>query len=167
MASIIVACDENNLIGDGDKLPWNIPEDLKHFKETTSGHVIIMGKNTWKSLPRKPLPNRINCILSRNHTYDTINMFDLDIEWFASLEDALRTTTKYYASQKQFIIGGEQIYKVALNEPLVDEVIMTKIKGKFSGDRFFPELNKKLWYEESIMRVTEAFTIIKYKREQI
>ena len=67
-------------------------------------------------------------------------MFDLDIEWFASLDDALRTTAKYYPSQKQFIIGGEQIYKVALNEPLVDEVIMTKIKGKFSGDRFFPEL---------------------------
>jgi dihydrofolate reductase len=167
MATIIVACDENNLIGDGDKLPWNIPEDMKHFKETTSGHVIIMGKNTWKSIPRKPLPNRVNCILSRNHTHDTINMFDLDIEWFATLKDALTTTSKYYPAKKQFIIGGEKIYKLALNEDVVDEIIMTRVKGKFNGDKFFPELNNKIWVEKSIIKETTDFKVIKYKKELV
>jgi dihydrofolate reductase len=167
MATIIVACDENNIIGDGEKIPWRLPEDMKFFKETTSGHVVIMGKNTWKSIPRKPLPNRINCILSRNHTYDSINMLDLDIEWFASLDDSLLTMTKYFPDKKQFIIGGEQIYKLALNAGVVDEMIVTHVKGKFSGDKFFPAICKKLWYEEEVIRENADLKIIRYKKEQV
>lgn len=167
MATIIVACDENNIIGDGEKIPWRLPEDMKFFKETTSGHVVIMGKNTWKSIPRKPLPNRINCILSRNHTYDSINMLDLDIEWFASLDDSLLTMTKYFPDKKQFIIGGEQIYKLALNAGVVDEMIVTHVKWKFSGDKFFPAICKKLWYEEEVIRENADLKIIRYKKEQV
>jgi len=167
MATIIVACDENNLIGDGNKLPWNIPEDLKHFKETTTGHIIIMGKNTWKSLPRKPLPNRINCIISRNKTYDTISMHDLDIEWYISIEEAIRNTVKFYKGKKHFIIGGEQIYKLAMNDDCVDEIIMTRIKGKFNGDKFFPKINKKVWAEVETLKEAKDFSIVRYKKEII
>ena len=167
MASIIVACDENNLIGDGNKLPWHLPEDLKHFKETTDGHVIIMGKNTWMSLPRKPLPRRINCIISRNQTYDKISMYDLDVEWYVSLEHAIKSSTAFYKNKKIFIIGGEQIYKLALNCEFVEEVILTRVKGKYKGDKYFPELNPKIWYEDSVLKETPDFKIIIYKKDAV
>lgn len=167
MASIIVACDENNLIGDGNKLPWNLPEDLKHFKETTTGHVILMGKKTWMSLPKKPLPNRINCIISRNQTYDIISMYDLDIEWYTSIEQAISYTKCCYKTKKHFIIGGEQIYKLALDSALVDEIIMTRIKGKFKGDKYFPQLDPKVWIESETIKNTDDFSVVIYKKEQI
>jgi dihydrofolate reductase len=166
MATIIVACDENNLIGDGNKLPWNIPEDLKWFKEVTTGHVIIMGKKTWESLPRKPLPNRVNCILSRNQTYDMVSMHDLDIEWYVSIEDAIKSTINFYKNKKHYIIGGEQIYRLALDSEFVDEILMTKVKGKFKGDKYFPKLNEKIWEETETIRETEQFRIVRYKKEK-
>jgi dihydrofolate reductase len=165
MATIIVACDENNLIGDGDKLPWNIPEDLKWFKETTIDHVIIMGKNTWNSLPRKPLPKRINCIISRNQTYDRVSLFDLDVEWYTDIKIALKANISYFnGTKKCFIIGGEQIYKAALKLEEVDEILLTRIKGTFKGDKYFPQLDSSEWQEESIIRETDQFKIIRYTR---
>jgi dihydrofolate reductase len=167
MTKIIVACDENNLIGDGNKLPWNLPEDLKHFKETTQDSVVIMGKNTWDSLPRKPLPKRINCIISRTKTYDSFSLYNLDIEWYATIKDAIRYNKHFYKDKPIFIIGGQKIYESALNDNLVDEIIMTKIKRSFKGDKFFPKLDPKVWHIDSIIKETSEYKIVKYKKELI
>jgi dihydrofolate reductase len=166
MAIAIVACDENNVIGDGDKIPWHIPDDLKHFKKTTDGQIVIMGRNTWMSLPRKPLPNRVNCIISRTKTYDMISMFDMDIDWFVSVKSAMDFSAVHSPGKKQFIIGGEQIYKIALNENLVDEIIMTKVKGVFKGDKYFPKLDDS-WKETETISETDQYRIVIYKKVKI
>ncbi len=127
---LITAHDKNLLIGKENKLPWSLPEDLEHFKDTTSGNIIVMGKNTFKSLG-KPLPNRINAVLSRTmKTESGIELFR-DIK---SLE------TIYGAEKEIFIIGGTEIYKQFL--PIADELIVTEILEEFEGDAYFPDYKK-------------------------
>jgi len=132
LISIIVAIDKNNLIGDGDKMPWYLPADLKHFKTTTTGHTIIMGHKTYRSLPNGALPNRRNIVLSRS-----IKKLD-DAEVYSSPEMALAACEN---EKNIFIIGGAQIYSLFL--PFVNQFHITRIHHQFEGSVYFPMPKKE------------------------
>jgi dihydrofolate reductase len=136
--SIIVAVSKNNAIGKNNALLWNIPEDLKHFKEVTSGHTIIMGRKTFESIGH-PLPNRRNIVITRDDSYTHDG-----IEVFNSLIRAL-DACKY--EDEVFIIGGGEIYKQAL--PLVDKLYVTHVEKEFEADTFFPKISPDEWTEIS------------------
>jgi len=143
MATIIVACDPNNLIGTADnKIPWSLPDDMKSFKETTQGHPIIMGRNTWDSLPRKPLPKRTNIVVSRTMTPstddDTVgHLKPIIVPSLAQAFDMFKVFTKL---EEPFIIGGAQIYRASLDQNLVDKIIMTRVRLAYRGTVYFPDV---------------------------
>ena len=114
--NIIVAISQNGVIGNKNTIPWYLPEDLKQFKAMTMNSVIIMGRNTWESLPKKPLPGRINIVISR--TIQSIPGVDV----YTSLEAALSSVSKSYPEKPMFCIGGETLYKEALEKNLVDRL---------------------------------------------
>jgi dihydrofolate reductase len=129
MLSIIVAADRNNVIGKDNALIWHLPNDLRYFKEKTTGHAIIMGRRTFESVG-KPLPNRRNIIITRNPGFKAEGC-----EVVTSLEAAMALVNP---QDENFIVGGEEIYRQAL--PLADRVYLTRIDHAFEGDRHFPEL---------------------------
>lgn len=134
--SIIVAIGEGNrVIGDKGKLPWNIPEDLKRFRETTAGHPIIMGRNTFFSIGRV-LPGRTNIVLSDTVWGDAPK----EIVIAHSLKDALEKAEGAPGSEGVFVIGGGMVYKEALS--VADRLYITLIHSRFCGDAFFPEYEK-------------------------
>lgn len=131
--SVIVAIGEGNrAIGDRGKLPWNIPEDLKRFRAITTGHPIIMGRNTFLSIGRA-LPGRTNIVLSDTPWEDAPE----DILLVHSLEEAIEKARSASGSDEIFVIGGGMVYRTAL--PYADRLYLTLIRGSFSGDAFFPE----------------------------
>ncbi|MDR0427530.1 MAG: dihydrofolate reductase [Dysgonamonadaceae bacterium] len=134
--SLIVVTGKNNEIGRNNHLLVHLPADLKHFKEITSGHTVIMGRKTFDSLPKGPLPNRKNIVISRDK--------ELKIEGatvYSSLDLAL---IKCRDEEEIFIIGGAQIYKQAY--PDADKLYLTKVHAEFpDADTFFPEINDKEW----------------------
>lgn len=133
--ALIAAIAENNAIGNKNKLIYWLPNDLKRFKELTTGHTIIMGSNTFRSLPKGALPNRRNIVLSRKE-----NLFP-GAEHFTSLEEALSNCTD---EEIVYIIGGEQLYRHAL--PKADILCLTEIKNTpEAADAFFPDFDKKEW----------------------
>jgi dihydrofolate reductase len=135
--SAIVAHAENRVIGKDNKMPWHLPADLKHFKEITTGHPILMGRKTFESIG-KPLPNRTNLILTR----DTLFIAPEGTIVVHSLEAALQEVRKIAASQL-FIIGGAQLYEQFL--PNIQKLYLTLIHHPFEGDTFFPKLNEAEW----------------------
>ncbi|MEY3932932.1 MAG: Dihydrofolate reductase [Pseudomonadota bacterium] len=136
--SIIVAMSSNHVIGVNNTLPWHLTEDLKYFKSLTTGHTIIMGRKTYQSIGR-PLPHRRNIVISRN----TETSYE-GAEVVHSIEDAISISKN---DKEVFVIGGADIYKQALNQ--VDYLYITEIKKSFSGDAFFPEIDKSKWSEIS------------------
>jgi len=147
----------NRVIGVNNTLPWHISEDLKHFKSLTTGHTIIMGRKTYESIGR-PLPNRRNIVISRNTevSYE-------GAEVVHSIEDAFSICKN---DNEVFVIGGSNIYEQALS--LVDYIYITEIKKSFSGDAFFPEINKQMWIESSrenhITNDGLEFSFVKYQK---
>lgn len=133
--TLIVAMDAARGIGIDNRLPWHLPQDLAHFKRTTSGHTIIMGRKTFDSIGR-PLPNRRNIVVTRNPDWHASG-----VESVTSLADALQLT----ASEDAFVIGGAQIYIQAL--PLAQRLIITEIAKQFACDAFFPPLITSEWQE--------------------
>ncbi len=133
--SIIVAVAKNNAIGKDNKLLWHLSEDLKRFKELTSGHYIIMGKNTYYSLPKRPLPNRTHIVLT-----DVPDEQIDDCIMAYSIEDAI---SKMDQDNKNFIIGGASIYRQFL--PHADKLYITWVHKNFDADTFFPEVDEKEW----------------------
>lgn len=136
MLSIIVAVGENNVIGKDNDLIWKLPRDMRHFKETTTGHYIIMGRKTFESNGR-PLPNRTNVIITRDKNYTAEGCVIVH-----SLEDAINEAKE---DKEAFIIGGGEIYKKSMT--LVDRIYLTQIYYNFEGDTFFPEINMEDWTE--------------------
>ena len=123
IVSLIVAVSENGVIGRDNDLIWHLPNDMKFFKETTKGHHVIMGRKNFESIPHKfrPLPDRVNIIVSRQPDYQAEGCIVVDsIE--ASLEIA-----KQNNDEEPFIIGGGQIYKLALESDIVERIYLTKI----------------------------------------
>lgn len=158
MISMIVATDENNVIGKDNQLIWHLPDDLKFFKQKTSGHCIIMGRHTFESVG-KPLPNRTNIIITRDKNYAAEGC-----KVVHSLEDAMELAKE---DDNPFIVGGEQIYRLAL--PMADQVFLTRVHHEFDGDRHFPELGDEWIETESIPHASDekhayAFTFKTYEK---
>lgn len=136
--SAIVAMGENRVIGKDNQLPWRLPADLKHFKQLTIGNAILMGRKTYESIGR-PLPNRINLIISRNPHYVAEGCTVV-----SSFEEALQKAT-IEKCRELFIIGGSEIYQLLL--PYTERLYLTIVHHLFAGDAYFPELNKTEWKE--------------------
>ena len=152
MVTLIVAKSENNIIGNKGRIPWYIPNDIKRFKEITTNNVVIMGRKTFESLPEeyRPLPNRINIILSKDKSFKT-NCCMV----FNDLKKAIR---KAGSDKEIFIIGGGEIYKESLK--YADKVYMTEVDGEFEGDTYFPKLNKR--WKEVNREEKEGYRFIDY-----
>ena len=135
--SLIVAVSENDVIGKDNDLIWHLKNDLKRFKELTSGHCIIMGRKTFESFP-KPLPNRTHIVITRQQNYKTPE----GVIVVNSLESAIK---KAELDPNPFIIGGGEIYKQALK--VVDTIEFTRVHHNFEGDTFFPVINETIWKE--------------------
>lgn len=133
--TLIVAVDANNGIGIDNQLPWHLPEDLAHFKRTTSGHPIIMGRRTFDSIGR-PLPNRRNIVITRNTDWKHEG-----VEAVTSIEAAKALVPDAPA----FIIGGGQIFADTLS--VADRLIVTHIDKEFDCDAFFPAIDAATWQE--------------------
>ena len=140
--SLIVAVAENGVIGKDNDLVWYLPKDIRFFKETTIGHHVIMGRKNFESIPHKyrPLPNRTNIIITRQSEYKAEGCIVVN-----SVETALEIA-KNNGDIEPFIIGGGQIYRIAIEKNLVDKIYLTKIHHSFKGDTFFPELSSD-WRE--------------------
>jgi dihydrofolate reductase len=137
IVSAIVAMAENRVIGKNNQLPWHLPADLKHFKELTTGHSIIMGRKTYESIG-KPLPNRENIILTRDKNYQAEG---------CKVVHAIEEAIKLAAHNKElFIIGGAEIYQQAM--PYIHRIYLTVVHHYFEGDTYFPALNNE-WREIS------------------
>ena len=139
--TIIVAAAENNAIGKDNDLIRSLPNDLKRFKKLTSGHCIIMGRKTFDSFPGL-LPNRKHIVISRNKNIS----FSDEVTVVNNFEDAIRETGD---DENPFIIGGGQIYKLAMD--LVDKIELTRVHEEFKADTFFPKIDENKWeliYEE-------------------
>jgi dihydrofolate reductase len=133
---ILVAFDENRVIGKNNTLIWHLPADLKRFKTLTTGHVIIMGRKTFESIG-KPLPNRTTIVISRQA--------DLQIEGAIiahSVEEAI-LKAKSITREDIFIVGGAEIY--ALSLALADQILVTQLHDIFDGDAYFPEIPEESW----------------------
>ena len=135
--AMIAAVAENRAIGNNNELIYWLPDDLKRFKQLTTGHTIIMGSNTFRSLPKGALPNRRNIVLSRK------KIAFPGAEVFPSLEEALKSCTN---EERVYIIGGEQLYSYAM--PLADELYLTEVNNTpATADAFFPEWKGEAWQE--------------------
>jgi dihydrofolate reductase len=130
---IVVAMTSNHVIGQNGDMPWHLPADLVHFKELTSGHAIIMGRRTWESIG-KPLPNRLNIVLTRQENYAAG-----DVTVVHSLEDGIVAA----GIQRTFLIGGGEMYKEAL--PIASQMHITRIDALIEGDTKFPEIDESIW----------------------
>ena len=137
----IAAMTENRVIGHNNAMPWHLPRDLRHFKELTSGHPVIMGRRTFESMGSKPLPKRRNIIITRTPLPGLETHADLSAALAACVDE-----------ETVFVIGGAQLYRSAFESNLIDRVELTRIQQTIAGDTFFPE------FESNFTRVsaTEA-----------
>lgn len=164
--SLIVAMDNERGIGKNNDLMWHLPADMKFFKETTTGHIVVTGRKNYDSIPERfrPLPNRENAVLTRNADYEAPGAVV-----FSSLEDCL----KHYASEQErtvFIIGGGQIYKEAMALDVLDEMYITHVNHTYGADTFFPMFDESKWKMESVFeqevdeRHVVGFQVKKYTK---
>lgn len=137
--SIIVAVASDGAIGRANDLLWHLPADLKRFKELTTGHTILMGRKTFESLPRGPLPNRRNIIISRSLPAQP------GAEVYPTIQQALVACA---SDEEVFIIGGGEIYRQLL--PNTEQIYLTRVQASFpDAEVFFPELDSTEWIEEA------------------
>lgn len=157
---MIAAAAENNALGKDNDLVWHLPDDFKRFKKLTTGHHIIMGRKTFESFPQ-PLPNRTHIVISRKKDYHPKGAVVVN-----SLEKALELAKE---DTQAFIIGGGEIYKLAL--PKAEKIELTRVHGEFEADTFFPELNEENWkltakkHHPADEKHKFAFTYLTYERQ--
>ncbi len=152
--ALIVAVAENGVIGKDGDLPWRLPGDLKHFRRTTLGHAVIMGRATWESLP-KPLAKRRNIVVTRNRDYVAEGA-----EVVHSFEEALalaRTT-----DPEPFVIGGASLYEAAL--PLATRLVISEVHREVDGDTWFPPFDRDAFTEAS-RTPGEHFDVVTWLRD--
>ena len=133
--TIVVAISENHVIGKDNKLLWYLPNDLKHFKDITTGHTVIMGRKTYESVG-KPLPKRRNIIITRQ---------DITIEGCEVVSSIEAAVALCKDEEEVFIVGGAEIYKQSMH--LTNRIYLTIVHKEFDGDSFFPEIAKSEWHE--------------------
>ena len=153
MLSIIAAVARNGVIGKDNQLLWHLPEDMRHFRETTRGKPVIMGRKTWESLPDafRPLPGRNNIVVSRNPAYQPARA-----TLASTLNDAI---LKAGDAEEVFVIGGAELYRLAL--PIADRLYLTEIDQDFEGDASFPDIEKSNW-EEASREIPHSASGIRY-----
>jgi dihydrofolate reductase len=162
--SLIVAMDAERGIGRNNDLMWHLPADMNFFKTTTKGQIVVMGRKNYDSIPEKfrPLPGRENVVLTRNKNFSAENCLV-----FHDLNDCL----KHFENESErtlYIIGGGEIYKMALEAQVVKEMFITHIEGVFGAETFFPEFNANNWKKELLFsqekdeKHTNSFSVFKY-----
>jgi dihydrofolate reductase len=137
--SLIVAAGTNHAIGKDNQLLWHLPQDLKFFKNTTWTMPVIMGRKTFESVGSKPLPGRLNVILSRQSSPGQEN----DLLKFASDPSIAIQLAEDFGTKEVFIAGGAEIYRHFM--PLADRIYMTRVHAQFEADSFFPDINTDEW----------------------
>lgn len=151
MISLIAAVSENGVIGVDNKLPWYIPDDLKRFKKLTSGNVVIMGRKTYDSIG-KPLPNRLNIVISRNK--------ELNIPGCIVANSMVQAIRKAGTDKDIFIIGGGEIYNKGFT--FAERIYLTKVHQEVEGDTTFPEIDTEFCWVEKENIKKEGFSYITY-----
>lgn len=137
--TLVVGIAENGVIGRDGGLPWRLSTDMRRFKATTMGKPVLMGRKTWESLPRRPLPGRRNIVISRDRGYEAAGA-----EVAPSLEAALALAR---GAEEVCVIGGGEIYAQAL--PFADRLDVTHVLSPFDGDTRFPPIDPQTWYAVS------------------
>jgi dihydrofolate reductase len=159
--SLVAAVARGGVIGRDNAIPWRIPEDMRHFRELTIGHPVIMGRRTWDSLPERfrPLPGRRNVVVTRNRAWRADGA-----ERAGSLREAL---SLLYDASQVFVIGGGELYAHSL--PLADELLLTEVDAEVEGDTFFPSWDRERFREDSReQHVSETgipFSFVRYVRQ--
>lgn len=141
IVSAIAAVSKNGVIGKDNDLPWKLPDDMKFFMETTKGHHVIMGRKNYDSLPAKfkPLPNRINMVITRQKDFEAPHCIVLnDVTEAINIAESAGET-------ELFVIGGAEIYKLTMAE--TDRLYLTEIDAVIDGDTYFPSVDKTQWKE--------------------
>lgn len=153
MISLIAGISQNNCIGKNGQLPWHLPEDLKHFREVTTGKIVLMGRKTWESLPAKfrPLPNRLNLIVTRQADYVVPN----EVEIYTTIEAAETA----HPTEEIMVIGGAEIYRQTIDR--ANKLYITHINQIIEGDAFFPEIDLAIW-QETERTDHEGFSFVTY-----
>jgi len=141
IVSLIAAVSQNGVIGRNNDLPWKLPDDMKYFMETTKNHAVIMGRKNFDSLPPKfkPLKDRFNIVLTRNAPA----LAGYDVTVVSSMEEALDKAQASNLSEEIFVIGGAQIYELAL--PFANRLYLTEIHTNIPGDTYFPAFDRSKW----------------------
>lgn len=165
--SLIVAMDLDRGIGRNNQLLWHLPDDMQFFRETTMGHIVVMGRKNYESIPERfrPLPGRENVVLTRNPDYEApgckvFNSLDACLEHYRNETD--RTI---------FIIGGGEIYKEAWKDGKVSELFVTLVNDRFQADTYFPNISIENWKSERLFthpadeKHVAAFEVIRYARQ--
>jgi dihydrofolate reductase len=165
--ALIVAMDSERGIGKNNDLMWHLPKDMKFFKDTTQGQIVVMGRKNYDSIPEKyrPLPNRLNVVLTRNENFHAPNCLV-----FHSLEECL-TYFKEESERIVFIIGGGEIYRMALESDILDEIYITHVQKRYEAETFFPSFEEEKWESQILFEQDKdaqhdaAFTVKKYTRK--
>lgn len=139
IVSIIAAVADNGVIGNNNQLVWRLPADFRYFKNTTTGHFVIMGRKTFESMGGKPLKDRTNIIVTHNRDYQPEGCIVLH-----NLKDALKYCEEN-GEKEAFILGGADIYRQSME--LTDKLYITEVHGQFQGDTFFPKISENTWKE--------------------
>jgi dihydrofolate reductase len=161
MVTIIAAIAKNNALGKNNDLIWHLPADLKRFKQRTTGHYILMGRNTFESIG-KPLPNRTTVIITRNKEYYKDGCLIAH-----SLQEALDLAKE---ESHVFIIGGAQVYEHAMENNLADVLDITLVHKEFDADVFFPKIDDSIWKEttredfEADEKNKFAYSFVRYEK---
>lgn len=155
---IVAAVAENGVIGKDGDIPWHLPEDLKHFKQLTTGHPVIMGRKTFESLPEshRPLPDRTNVVLSRSG----FDHSDESVKSANSLVEAYEISGEL--DEVAYVIGGASVYEQALED--ADRMVLTEVHEEYDGDTYFPEWSEESW-EEIERDCRDGFDFVEYRRK--
>lgn len=142
--TLVVAIAENGVIGRDGGLPWRLSTDMKRFRETTMGKPVVMGRKTWESFPKRPLPGRRNIVVTRDHAYGGAE----GAETALSLGEALE---RVRGEPEMCILGGGEIYAQAL--PLADRLDVTHVLAEIDGDTHFPPIDPETWHAISVEEI--------------
>jgi dihydrofolate reductase len=159
MITLIAAIGRNGEIGYNGRMPWHIPEDLKHFKAYTMGKIVVMGSKTFASLDNTPLPGRKNIVVSSQSLCCTTAIHASSIEHALSIE---------HCYPELVIIGGESVYRQTMG--LADKLVITHIDSEFTADSYFPEIDPNLWLQANKIQSRNSehnYSFVEYTRRVI
>ena len=169
IVSLIVAMGEDRAIGRDNDLMWHLPSDMKFFKDTTRGHHVLMGRKNYLSIPERfrPLPGRPNHVLTRQKDFEAPGCTVIH-----DIQDGIDLARKA-GEEELFIIGGGEVYSLALKQDLVDKMYITHVKASFAdAEAFFPEFNSEEWQEKLLQSFDQddrhlfAFEMREYLRKR-